>query len=331
MKLIFPVLSLERGGSRYIYQIANEMSAKGHQVEIVIPERGVITWPLRTKVTRVGGLNPHSIPPGDFIFPNFWPTVFPAWESKKGQVVRLSLGFEPLWVMEKNQALATYHLDIPIISISQWHRQIILQEVGKDSFVLPGGVDTRIFYPRPKRSLSTGRPTIAYILRSKEHGYTWKGSEDFWEAIKEVKKVFPHFDLLIVAPEGATPHGPIPYERVIAYEDNAMADFYGQADIFVSTSYFEAFAMPPLEAMACGTAVITTDNGGNRDYARNGENCLVVPPSDISQLTEAILKLLTQQELRQKLAQKGWEFVQTWTWRHRADQLESYLYQLLQR
>lgn len=329
MKIVIPVLSLETGGTRFIYQLANEIAARGHEVEIVVPENAVVSWPLHTKLTRVKELTPQSIPGCDFILPNFWPTVFPAWESGKGQVVRLSLGFEPLWVREKEKALATYLIDAPILSISQWHRQIIYQETGKDSTVIPGGVDTQQFIPGPKLSRYPGsKPTIGYILRSKEHGYTWKGSEDFWEAIKITAQHYPHFKLQIVATEGAAYPSPIPYEKIIAPTDREMSRFYAQADIFVSTSYFEAFALPPLEAMACGTAVITTDNGGNRDYAKNRENCLVVPPSDIKQLAQALFYLLTHPHERQRLALAGLRTAQEWTWSKSAERLETFLLSL---
>lgn len=328
MKLVIPVLSLETGGTRFIYQLANEMAAKGHQVEIVLPENAVVAWPLRTQITRVKKLDPSTIPSGDFILPNFWPTVFPAWESKKGQVVRLSLGFEPLWVNEKEKALATYLVDAPIISISQWHRQIILQETGRESTVIHGGVDLSVFHPLNKKSLATNRPLIAYILRSREHGYTWKGSEDFFEAIRRTAQIFPHFYLQVVATEGASYPSSVPYQQFIAQSDREMALFYAQADIFVSTSYFEAFSLPPLEAMACGTAVITTDNGGNRDYTKNGENCLIVPPSDIQLLSQAIVHLLTQTEKRHRLVQSGLQTAHAWTWRHSADNLEAFLFEL---
>lgn len=43
--------------------------------------------------------------------------------------------------------------------------------------------------------------------------------------------------------------------------------------------------------MACRTAVVTTDCSGTRDYARHQENCLVVAPSDPTQLTEAMRQL----------------------------------------
>lgn len=325
MKLVIPVLSLETGGTRFIYQLANEMVDKGHNVEIVLPETAAVAWPLRAQVTRVKELTPYTIPPADFILPNFWPTVFPAWESKKGRVVRLSLGYEPLWVEEKEKALASYLINAPIIAISEWHRQLILQGTGRNSTVIPGGVDSTIFCPYPKKSLSTGRLSIAYILRSKEHGYTWKGSEDFWGACQNLAKLVPAFDIQVVAPEGANYPAPLPYEILTADTDGEMARFYAEADIFVSTSYFESFSMPPLEAMACGTAVVTTDNGGNRDYVKNGENCLLVPPSDIQQLTQALAHLLTQETVRSQLALAGRNFIQSWTWRHSADKLEALL------
>lgn len=328
MKLVIPVLSLETGGTRFIYQLANEMVDKGHNVEIVLPEKAAVVWPLRAKITRVKELTPTAIPPADFILPNFYPTVFPAWESKKGRVVRLSLGYEPLWVAEKEKALASYLIDAPIIAISEWHRQLILQGTGRNSTVISGGVDSKVFCPHPKRSLSSGRLSIAYILRSREHGYTWKGSEDFWEACQHLAPQVPAFDIQVVAPEGANYPAPLPYEIIKADSDHEMARFYAQADIFVSTSYFESFSMPPLEAMACGTAVVTTDNGGNRDYTKNGENCLLVPPSDIQQLTLTLAHLLTRQNVRHQLAQAGGQFAQSWTWRHSADQLEAFLSQL---
>ncbi|MHB1651441.1 MAG: glycosyltransferase family 4 protein [Desulfitobacteriaceae bacterium] len=328
MKIVIPALSLETGGTRFIYQLANELVDKGHSLEIVLPENAQVAWPLRTRITRVKELTPATLPAADFILPNFYPTVFPAWESKKGRVVRLSLGYEPLWVKEAEKARATYLIDAPIISISQWHRQMILQGTGRDSTVIPGGVDTTIFHPYPKLSLSTGRRIIAYILRSKEHGYTWKGTEDFWEACRRLTESIPNLDVYVVTPEGTPYQAPISFTVVKADSDPAMASFYAQADIFVSTSYFESFAMPPLEAMACGTAVVATDSGGNREYTKNGGNCLLVPPSDITQITTAIYQLLTQEKERDRLARAGFQFAQPWTWRRTADKVEALLLQL---
>ncbi|KLU63988.1 MULTISPECIES: glycosyltransferase family 4 protein [Desulfosporosinus] len=325
MKIVFPNHSLGTGGgARFVCQLANALADKGHDIEIVIPEEGLIVWPLHVKITRVKALIPEAIPSADFIIPNFYTTVMPAWESKKGRVVRLSLGYEPLWVKDE-LALQTYQIDAPILSISQWHRQMILNGTGRDSTVIHGGVDQSIFHPLPKHSSLTGRKTIFYISRSEKYGYFWKGGNDFWEACSRLKDEHLEFDVYVVHPEPDQLVPPFPCEQRTPQNDHEMARLYAQADLYVYTSYFEAFGLPPLEAMACQTAVVTTDCGGNRDYAKHNENCLVISPSHVAQLTEGIKQLLLNDDQRQVLARNGFKDVRPWTWQRTANQVESFL------
>jgi len=66
MKIVFPVLSLEMGGgARFIYQLANALVDRGHDIEVVMPENAAQVWPLRAKLTRVKELTSSSIPSGD--------------------------------------------------------------------------------------------------------------------------------------------------------------------------------------------------------------------------------------------------------------------------
>jgi Glycosyltransferase len=325
MKIVFPVLSLEMGGgARFIYHLANALADKGHDIEVVMPQKGALVWPLRTKLRRVKELTPSSIPSADFILPNFYLTVKPAWESQKGRVVRLSLGYEPLWVPDSETAKQTYLIGAPIMSISQWHRQLLRQETGLESTVISAGVDTSIFHPYPKQCLFTGRKNIFYIMRDPASGYTWKGGAEFLKAVNRLRNQVD-FDLTVSIPEKALFTSPVPCQIKTTTTDQEMAQLYGQADLFVYTSYFEAFGLPPLEAMACGTAVVTTDCGGSRDYTRNSENCLLVPPSDIEQLSSAIYHLLTNDAERQRIAASGHQFAQTWSWQRTADQVEAFL------
>lgn len=324
MKIVFPVESLELGGgARYIFQLANALIDRNHDVEIVIPHNAPLVWPLRTKIRRVSKLTPSSIPKADFILPNFYTTVLPAWQSKKGKVVRLSLCYEPLWVKDAEYAKQTFLLDVPILSLSQWHRQIILQDTGRNSTIIGGGVDTEIFRPHTKLSAQTDRKTIFYILRSA--GYTWKGSDDFWEACRRLLNSIPNLDICVVNPEGSHGETSVPYRTLAAPTDLEMARLYAQADLFVSTSYLEAFPLPHLEAMACGTAVVTTDSGGTREYTQQDGNCLIVPSSDIDQLTAAMHRLLINGEERQRLAVAGLNTAQNWSWQNVALKLENVL------
>lgn len=328
MKIVFPVLSLEMGGgARFIYQLANALVDRGHDIEVVMPENAAQVWPLRAKLTRVKELTSSSIPSGDFLLPNFYPTVKPAWESKKGRVVRLSLGYEPQWVPDLVTAKQSYLIGAPIMSISEWHRQLMLKETGLESTVISGGVNTSTFRPYPKPSEQTGRKTIFYIMRDPNFGYTWKGGEDFLKAVTRLNDQMD-FNLTVSIPEGASFTSPVPCQIKTSTTDQELAQIYAEADLYVFTSYFEAFGLPPLEAMACGTAVVTTDCGGNREYTRGGENCLLVAPSDIEQLTAAMYRVLTHDDERHHLASSGHKFAQAWTWQRTAEQVEAFLMSL---
>jgi glycosyltransferase involved in cell wall biosynthesis len=65
--------------------------------------------------------------------------------------------------------------------------------------------------------------------------------------------------------------------------------------------------------MASGTAVVTTDCGGTRDYAINGYGSLITPPGDPSAIADAVIKVLNDQRLRDSLIQGGLETAKQWT------------------
>ena len=190
----------------------------------MIPDEGIIVWPLhRIKVIRVRELSPDAIPQGDFIIPNFFTTVMPAWEANKGQVVRLSLGYEPLWITD-DQARQTYLIDAPILAISEWHRLMIKQGTGRESTVIHGGVDSSVFHPYPKPSAMTGRKTIFYIDRSPSYGYAFKGAQDFWQACARLHGTIPGFELQVVHPEPDPLNTPVPCTLKMAPDDQVMAN-----------------------------------------------------------------------------------------------------------
>jgi len=81
-----------------------------------------------------------------------------------------------------------------------------------------------------------------------------------------------------------------------------------------------------MEAMACGTALVTYDNGGSRDYAKDGETALVAPRRDVAALAAALGRLLEDPALRARLASAGQRFVTTaFDWDRAVARLETLL------
>ena len=78
-----------------------------------------------------------------------------------------------------------------------------------------------------------------------------------------------------------------------------------------------------MEAMACKTALVTTDTGGCRDYAIDGETALVSPPRDIEGLTKNLKRLLDDELLLKSISGKGFQKVSEYTWLKNCSQLQS--------
>ncbi len=88
---------------------------------------------------------------------------------------------------------------------------------------------------------------------------------------------------------------------------------YARAEIAVVPSMYEGFGLPVGEAMACRIPVISTTGGALPEVA--GDAAKLVPPGDARALEEAIIQLLDDPNLRETLAQKGYERVTSeFTW-----------------
>lgn len=91
---------------------------------------------------------------------------------------------------------------------------------------------------------------------------------------------------------------------------------YSGADFFVFPSLYEGFGLPILEAMSCGTPVITSSVSSMPEVA--GDAALYVNPLKISDIAEKILALAFDESLRQELREKGFKQADKFTWERSA-------------
>ena len=90
------------------------------------------------------------------------------------------------------------------------------------------------------------------------------------------------------------------------------------AQVFIFPSFFEGFGMPVLEAMACGTPVVTSNTTSLPAVA--GAAALLVDPYDIDDIVQAIEKILTDSNLAQALSAKGLARAKEFSWQKTAQQ-----------
>ena len=98
--------------------------------------------------------------------------------------------------------------------------------------------------------------------------------------------------------------------------DQLVALFYSRADVFVYPSHYEGFGLPVLEAMTLGTPVVTSNTSSIPEVA--GDAAILIDPNDYIQLAEAILKVVSDRQLRQELIKKGKERAKLFSWERTA-------------
>jgi glycosyltransferase involved in cell wall biosynthesis len=96
------------------------------------------------------------------------------------------------------------------------------------------------------------------------------------------------------------------------------APLFSAATVFAFPSLYEGFGIPVLEAMACGTPVVTSNTSALPEVA--GDAGLLVDPYDTDAISQALAELLENQARRDELARRGLERARRFTWHQVAEQ-----------
>ncbi len=80
--------------------------------------------------------------------------------------------------------------------------------------------------------------------------------------------------------------------------------------------------MPAMEAMACRSALVTTDTGGSRDYALHGQTALVSLPKEPGELAKNLAILLEDNSRLELLSENGFKKIQEFDWDNNTKRLE---------
>jgi glycosyltransferase involved in cell wall biosynthesis len=97
-------------------------------------------------------------------------------------------------------------------------------------------------------------------------------------------------------------------------DDQTLPDIYRAAKLFVYPSFAEGFGIPPLEAMACGVPVISSNTTAIPEVI--GDAGILINPNDIEQLAAAINEILSNPDMIKVFSEKGEEQSKKWSWDH---------------
>lgn len=101
--------------------------------------------------------------------------------------------------------------------------------------------------------------------------------------------------------------------KIIGYiNESDKRGLYNLAGLFVYPSYYEGFGLPPIEAMACGTPVISGSNSSQVEIVKNG--AILVDPYNVNELHESMTAILNNDELKKDLISNGFSVANEYSW-----------------
>jgi glycosyltransferase involved in cell wall biosynthesis len=184
----------------------------------------------------------------------------------------------------------------------------------KKNFVVYEGVDFKKFFKADENEVLNFKEKYQInedFVLAVGHSHPIKNFSGVIEAFKIVRKKYK-IKLVIAGLTGKK----VVQDRDIIYVGHIPNDklyiLYSAAKCFIFPTLHEGFGLPPLEAMACGCPVVVSDKGSLPEVC--GEAAVYVDPYNPQSIAEGILKVLTDENLRQSLIQKGYQQVKKFSW-----------------
>jgi glycosyltransferase involved in cell wall biosynthesis len=355
MRITFALSGFARvpvGGYAVVFEYANQLSRRGHDVTVIQPSRwlrhdpiGRVRAEIQAAVEAVrrplpaGGrptwfglddavktLTPPRLTPA--VFPDADAVVATAWETAslvaglpggKGRRYQLIQHYET-WAGNRARIDASWRLPLHKIVISRWLARVAerLDAPGPVTYI-PNGIDLHRF--RLVRPIEDRPPGRIGLL---SHRWAWKGTADGLSALSAARDAGVDVDVVLFGTD-QPPSLPdwVTYHRNVQGE--ALVELYNSFAVFLHPSWMEGWPLPPAEAMACGAALTGYANDGVCDYATDQQTALLAPVHDVDALAAAIRRVVTQPGVRMAIARAGHTMIQDYTWDRATDRLEQLL------
>lgn len=326
---------LVAGGVLSVIQLVNELIRLGVEARIVAlsEDPAIYQWTrlfTRPVIFRNSQELIDNFPPSDIAVATLWSTV--PWVDELKDRVRTSIYFlqdYEVWFFPEEDQVArqrvrnSYRLLENGIVKSEWLKNKLALE-GFITKKIPLGMDLAVFYPRAMK------PSGFTVLAMARPHTPQRGFQAIIIALAQVKQMMPEAVIILFGDRFlASQRIPFPYHDAgVVADQNQLAELYSAADVFLDGSDFQGFGRCALEAMACGVACVLTDIGGVMEYARDRENCLLVPPKQPAIFAQAIMEILQDEELKNYLIEGGLDTARNFCHKREARETLAYFMEL---
>lgn len=234
--------------------------------------------------------------------------------------------------MQREVARQLHH----VVTVSECSRQDIAEAFAIQPAAISlvhCGIETREFRPLPEVQKIPRR-----LMATVSADQPLKGMSYLLEALASLVPDYPELELLVVGKPksgGATEAqiARLGLEKRLRFvsgiSTEEMVRFYNEAEVAVVPSVYEGFGLPAGEAMACGTALVSTTGGALPEVT--GDAALQVPVRDSAALAAAIRRLLDDAELRRELELAGRQRIdELFCWTKAAGEMVGFYRRVLQ-
>jgi len=313
-------ITVVAGGARVVLEHLNLLHRRGHDVALFAldspPQWSQFEAPFQQFPTPEDLVSALALRPGIKVA-TWWetaPWVLAACEQR-GQPVYFVQDIESSYYMDdpRTQArvMETFSPRFHYLCGSPWIAEWLSKAFGHKSTAIVPAIDHSRFYPREVPRAKDFICTVYRTMPIKNFELTRNAFRQLRVPARMVC-----FGRESIAEPGIT--------WVPDPTDDEIAEIYSASTVFLLTSLHEGFALPPLEAMACGCPVVSTDADGNMAFCRDGENCLIVPKHDAALVARTIERLLADADLQERLRRGGLETARAFRWQDRAPSLETF-------
>ena len=203
----------------------------------------------------------------------------------------------------------TYHYPFQKIVIASWLQEMLKKQFQEESIWIPNGFDFSKF--RKTIAVEKKNPFMVSMLY---HQMELKDCAIGFRAFEIVKERFGNLRVSLFGVPERPKDLPDWYDYYKRPSDELHNRLNNEAAIFIGTSKTEGWGLTVGEAMMCGQAVCCTDNAGYQEMAIDGETALVSPVGDSEAMANNIIRLIEDEELRYRIANDGYQFIQRFTW-----------------
>lgn len=317
MRIVIPIWRLgKEGGQRVLANLANEWKKQGYHVLFLCHEKTIAPYyPVNCEIKYVNwkgnGVERSDAKPAknrvqqaisfvrtyyalkngmkkvkneyDVAIANYSLTAYAVTRSGIKNKFYYIQAYEAWETENQNIYLKIFNYSVrktyglPLIRIVNANIYKSYKEIHSD-YVIPPGLDMDLYYPKSEYWNRRCAITVGCIGREEE----WKGSSDVAKAVELLQENGVDVNFKVAF----NPVKCSKYELVMPDGDECVSDFYRHLDILVAPGKLQLGAIhyPVIEAMACGTPVITTGY-----YPANNENAYIVPVSKPEEIARTII------------------------------------------